>query len=162
MNITGQLTPYSYAFFDKSLHLLADMLKKRTSMKVVIENTESLFPPGSCPKTAIYCGWYSVKKYIDAFDFVPGAVGYHIASFEAMDLRNAESTNWCPAMLAHGITATLGPVDEPYLMSFPEPDKFFAELLDGKCLVEAFYRTNPYNSWQLILIGDPLYKLNIK
>jgi uncharacterized protein (TIGR03790 family) len=162
MKITGQPAPYSYEFFDKSLHLLADMLKKRTSMKVVVENTESLFPPGSCPKTAIYCGWYSVKKYIDAFDFVPGAVGFHIASFEAMDLRNAESTNWCPAMLVHGITATLGPVDEPYLMAFPEPDKFFAELLDGKCLVEAFYRTNPYNSWQLILVGDPLYKLNIK
>jgi uncharacterized protein (TIGR03790 family) len=89
-------------------------------------------------------------------------VGYHIASFEAMDLRNAASTNWCPAMLVHGITATLGPVDEPYLTSFPEPDKFFAELLNGKCLVEAFYQTNPYNSWQLILVGDPLYKLNIK
>ncbi len=162
LNIAGQPTQYSFEFFDKSLHSLAAMLKKRTSMKVVVENTESLFAPGSCPKTAIYCGWYSVKKYIDAFDFVPGAVGYHIASFEAMDLRNAASSNWCPAMLSHGITATLGAVDEPFLHSFPEPDKFFAQLLDGKCLVEAFYMTNPFNSWQLILIGDPLYRLNIK
>ena len=162
LNIAGQLVPYSFEYFDKSLHLLADMLKKRTSMKVVIDNTESLFKPGSCPKTAIYCGWYSVKKYVDAFDFVPGAVGYHIASFEAMDLRNSASSNWCPAMLTHGITATLGPVDEPYLHSFPEPDKFFGELLDGKCLVEAFYETKPFNSWQLILVGDPLYKLNIR
>ena len=162
LNITGQPVPYSFEFFDKSLHSLAAMLKKRTSMNVVVENTELLFAPGSCPKTAIYCGWYSVKKYIDAFDFVPGAVGFHIASFEAMDLRNAASPNWCPAMLSHGITATLGAVDEPYLHSFPEPDKFFAELLDGKCLVEAFYRTNPFNSWQFILIGDPLYRLNIK
>ncbi|MGB8227225.1 MAG: TIGR03790 family protein [Sedimentisphaerales bacterium] len=162
LNIAGQISPYSFEFFDKSLHSLAVMLKKRTSMDVVVENTPALFAPGSCPKTAIYCGWYSVKKYIDAFDFVPGAVGFHIASFEAMNLRNASSSNWCPAMLSHGITATLGPVDEPYLGSFPEPDKFFAELLDGKCLVEAFYKTNPFNSWQLILIGDPLYKLNIK
>ena len=153
---------YSLEFFDKSLYLLADMLKKRTSINVVVESTESLFGPGSCPKAAIYCGWYSVKKYIDAFDFVPGAVGFHIASFEAVDLRNASSSNWCPAMLSDGITATLGPVGEPYLHSFPQPDKFFAELLDGKCLVEAFYSTNPFNSWQFVLIGDPLYKLNIK
>jgi uncharacterized protein (TIGR03790 family) len=65
-------------------------------------------------------------------------------------------------MLSHGITATLGPVGEPYLLSFPQPYEFFAELLDGKCLVEAFYRTNPFNSWQFILIGDPLYRLYIK
>jgi len=162
LNTAGQLTPRSFEFFDKSLHTLAAMLKKRTSMKVVIENTESLFAPNSCPKAAIYCGWYSVRKYIDAFDFVPGAVGYHIASFEAMDLRNSASSNWCPALLSHGITATLGAVDEPYLHSFPDPDKFFAQLLDGDCLVEAFYATSPFNSWQLILIGDPLYKLNIK
>lgn len=159
---TDQPTPNSFEFFDKSLHLLADILKKRTAMNVVVENTGSLFAPGSCPNTAIYCGWYSVKKYIDAFDFVPGAIGFHIASFEAADLRNPKSSNWCPAMLSDGITATLGPVDEPFLHSFPEPDKFFVELFDGKCLVEAFYRTKPFNSWQMLLIGDPLYKLTIK
>ena len=162
LNTAEQPVPYSFEFFDKSLHSLASMLKKRTSMNVVVDNTESLFVLGSCPKTAIYCGWYSVRKYIDAFDFVPGAVGFHVASFEAMDLRNVASSNWCPAMLVDGVTVTLGAVNEPYLHSFPEPDKFFAELLDGKCLAEAFYRTNPFNSWQFILIGDPLYRLNIR
>jgi len=162
MNITGELSPYSYEFYDKNLHSLEQMLKTRTKMQVVFENTSALFGLGKCPDTAIYCGWYSVKKYIDAFDFNAGAVGYHIASFEAMDLRNAGSSNWCPAMLADGITATLGPVDEPYLHSFPLPMDFFGELLDGKCLVEAYCRTNPYNSWQLILLGDPLYKIHLK
>lgn len=162
LDISGRPAPYSFESFDKSLHLLAAMLRKHTSMEVVVENTDSLFAAGSCPKAAIYCGWYSVKKYIDAFDFVPGAVGFHIASFEAADLRNAASPHWCPAMLSDGVTATFGAVSEPYLHSFPMPDEFFAEMLNGKCLVEAFYRTNPFNSWQLILIGDPLYKLNIR
>lgn len=153
---------YSYEYYDRCLNNLAEMLKNRTSLNVIVDNNESLFPVGSCKQAALYCGWYSVKKYVDAFDFVPGAVGFHIASFEAQDLRNSSSSNWCPALLTHGITATLGPIDEPYLHSFPEPDKFFAELLDGKTLVEAFYRTSPFNSWQLILIGDPLYTLNIK
>jgi uncharacterized protein (TIGR03790 family) len=162
LTVTENPPLYSFEYYDLSLLNLAEMLKRKTSMDVVVEKTDSLFAPGSCPKTAIYCGWYSVKKYIDAFDFVPGAVGFHIASFEAMDLRNPASSNWCPAMLARGITATLGPVNEPYLNSFPEPDKFFGELLDGKPLAEAFFRTNPFNSWQMILIGDPLYTLNIK
>jgi uncharacterized protein (TIGR03790 family) len=61
-------------------------------------------------------------------------------------------------MLRDGITATLGAVTEPYLQSFPEPKAFFSELFDGCCLVEAYYRTAPFNSWQLILIGDPLYR----
>ncbi|OQA00153.1 MAG: hypothetical protein BWY69_01850 [Planctomycetes bacterium ADurb.Bin401] len=162
MNINGQMSRYSYEYYDKNLVDFSAMLKKRLKMNIVFENTQSLFAPDSCPNTAFYCGWYSVKKYIDAFKFVPGAIGYHIASFEAMDLRNAESSNWCPSMLARGITATLGPVNEPYLHSFPLATDFFGELLDGKCLVEAFYKTNPYNSWQMVLIGDPLYKIKIK
>jgi uncharacterized protein (TIGR03790 family) len=61
-------------------------------------------------------------------------------------------------MLRDGITATLGAVAEPYLESFPEPDRFFNNLFEGQSLVEAYYHAKPFNSWQLILIGDPLYK----
>jgi uncharacterized protein (TIGR03790 family) len=146
-----------YHVFDKSLLELATLSENKTKMKVKVEKTEKLFSSGQCPQAAIYCGWYSVKKYIDAFDFVDGAIGYHISSFEAVDLRNPKSSQWCPAMLQDGITATIGSVAEPYLHTFPKPKPFFEQLFDGKCLVEAFYRTNPFNSWQLILIGDPLY-----
>lgn len=143
--------------YDQSLQDTAAMIKTRTDMPVVEERTSALFAPGQCPQTALYCGWYSLKNYIDAFDFVDGAIGYHIASWEAIDLRDPASRQWCPAMLVDGITATLGAVAEPYLSAIPEPKPFFEELLDGHCLAEAFYRTKLYNSWQMILIGDPLY-----
>lgn len=146
-----------YGHYDQSLRDLAVLTRQQTNIPVVEEQTQTLFAPGSCPATALYCGWYSLKKYVDAFDFVDGAVGYHIASFEAADLHDPNSTEWCPAMLKDGITATLGPVAEPYLHSFPEPSAFFSELYSGRCLVEAYYRTAPFNSWQLLLIGDPLY-----
>ena len=129
----------------------------RTELTITQERTEKLFQPGECPQAAIYCGWYSLEKYVDAFDFVDGAVGYHISSLEAVDLRNTSSGQWCPAMLADGITATLGAVSEPYLHSFPEPKEFFLQLFNGRCLVEAYYYTKPFNSWQLVLVGDPLY-----
>jgi len=145
-------------FFDQSLRELADYIRTQTAMPVKEEQTGRLFQPGECPQTAIYCGWYSVKKYVDAFDFVDGAVGFHIASFEATGLHDPNSTAWCTAMLRDGITATLGPVAEPYLHTFPNPKVFFMHLFSGSCLVEAYYRALPFNSWQLLLIGDPLYR----
>lgn len=147
----------TYCYYDESLRGLTLLTRLRTTLTVREESTPSLFPPGSCPQTALYCGWYNVRTYVDAFKFVNGAVGYHIASFEAVDLHDPNSPQWCPSLLMHGITATLGPVAEPYLPAFPEPKAFFGELFEGRCLVEAYYRTNPFNSWQMLLLGDPLY-----
>jgi len=127
-------------------------------MPVVLNDKQELFQPGDAPNAAIYCGWYSVRKYVDAFDFVDGAVGFHIASFEAQNLHDPKSSNWCAAMLRDGITATLGAVAEPYLHTFPEPKAFFTELFNDNRLAEAYYKTKPFNSWQLVLIGDPLYR----
>ncbi len=146
-----------YSHYDQSLRDLAILTRLRTTLTVREEQTGKLFESGSCPQTALYCGWYSVSKYVDAFDFVEGAVGFHIASFEAASLHDPNGTQWCPAMLKDGITATLGPVNEPYLHAFPEPKAFFEALFDGHCLVEAYYCTLPFNSWQMLLIGDPLY-----
>jgi len=147
-----------YSYYDQSIRDLALLLRLRTSLPVKEERTAELFPPGSCPQTALYCGWYSVKKYVEAFEFAEGAVGFHIASFEAVNLRDPNSTQWCPSLLKHGIAATIGAVGEPYLPAFPEPKVFFGALLDGYCLAEAYYLTQPFNSWQLVLIGDPLYR----
>ena len=44
---------------------------------------------GNDPDAALYCGWYSLAKYVDAFDWKPGAVAYHLASSEAHTLRGS-------------------------------------------------------------------------
>ncbi len=151
--------PGSYGQFDASLRDLAARLKAHTDLEVVLDNRPALFQPGDCPDTAIYCGWYSLAKYVPAFDWNPGSVGYHIASAEATTIRKPGATVWCSAMLEEGVAATLGPVFEPYLASFPLPDDFFPLLMTGRyTLVETYYRTNPFNSWAMILIGDPLYR----
>ena len=148
----------AYGIYDRDLIQWAQILKAQTQLTVTLDQNPEVFQAGTCPDTALYCGWYSLKHYIDAFTFVPGAIGYHIASFEAVHLHDADSTEWCPSLLEHGITATLGAVAEPYLTAFPRPSQFFGALLEGHCLVEAFFQTNPFNSWQLVLIGDPLYR----
>jgi len=117
-----------------------------------------LFQPGDCPDAALYSGWYSCKNYIDAFEWQPGAVGYHIASDECTTLKNEKSRVWCKMMLEDGVAATLGPTSEPYLQAFPPPEVFFGLLIDGYyTLAESYILSLPYLSWQMVLVGDPLY-----
>jgi hypothetical protein len=89
---------------------------------------------------------------------VPGAVGFHVASFEMVSLRDPGNNGWVRGLLNDGIAATLGPVSEPYLQAFPSPDEFFPLLLTGKLtLAEVYWKTEPMSSWRMCLVGDPLY-----
>lgn len=149
-------TPAEYAAYEKSLRQTANLFSS-LGRETVIEETDKIYNPDKRLKTAFYCGWYSLNKYVDAFDFSEGAVGYHISSLDAADIRNPSNGQWVSSMLSKGITATIGAVEEPFLNAFPKPDEFFARLLEGYCAAEAFALTNPYNSWRIILIADPLY-----
>lgn len=149
----------SFEDYDHSLLITARGIESQTDLKVVLEDSPKLFQAGECPHAALYCGWYSLAKYVDAFEWVPGAVAYHLASAEAATLRDPKSEVWCKKMLEDGVCATIGPVYEPYLAAFPRPDEFFAVLLRGdRTLVECYYLTQPFNSWMMTLIGDPLYR----
>jgi uncharacterized protein (TIGR03790 family) len=147
-----------YAGYDESLREMARLLEKDAKMTVVLDDKPGLFTSGSCPDAALYCGWYSLAKYIDCCRFVPGAVAYHIASAEAVSLRNAKAKYWCKNLLDNGVIATLGPVAEPYTIGFPKPAEFFGFLVTGRyTLVECYSRTLMLTSWMTVLVGDPLY-----
>jgi uncharacterized protein (TIGR03790 family) len=149
----------SYEFYDRSIHLAAEKVKKSTKMPVVINAEERVFQPGECPDAALYCGWYSLGRYVDAFEWRPGAVGYHIASSECETLKQPGSQVWCKRMLEKGVAATMGPVNEPYVQAFPVPEMFFSFLLDGYwTLAECYALSQPFWSWQMVLLGDPLYR----
>jgi uncharacterized protein (TIGR03790 family) len=148
-----------YARYDQSIRLAAQRLRKKELMPVVLEETEELFQAGDCPRAALYCGWYSLARYVDAFEWVPGAVGYHIASAECRTLRAGDSQVWCKRMLEAGAAVTIGPVDEPYVQAFPLPEIFFGLLTEGTLTVaECYLLSLPYLSWKMVLVGDPLYR----
>ena len=152
-------TTSGYAFYDQSIHNAAERVKKSGLMPVVIDQVEALFQPAACPEAALYCGWYSLAKYVDAFDWVPGAVAYHIASSECATLDQKDSQVWCKALLEDGVAATIGPVSEPYVNAFAVPEVFFGFLVDGYLtLAECYLISAPVFSWQMILVGDPLYR----
>jgi uncharacterized protein (TIGR03790 family) len=145
-----------YAFYDCSIHLAAERVAASSRLQLRVEDSQELFQPGECPQAALYCGWYSLARYVPAFEWQPGAVGFHIASQECQSLKRGEF--WCKRMLEEGAAATLGPVGEPYVLSFPVPEIFFAVLLDGYTLAEAYLLSNPFWSWKMVLVGDPLYQ----
>jgi uncharacterized protein (TIGR03790 family) len=156
--LDDRVPPGGYPDYDQSLLRAADLLKKQGTLEVVLDENQELLQPGTAPDAALYCGWYSLANYVDAFEWKPGAVGYHMASAEAASLRNPESQAWCKRMLEDGAAATLGPTHEPYITAFPRPNEFLPLLMSGRyTLVEAFYRCQPYTSWTMTLIGDPLY-----
>lgn len=118
-----------YAFYDRAIHRTAKLLETNNRLPVTIDSQEKLFQSGDCP---------------DA---------------ECSTLRNSGSQVWCRMMLEKGVAATIGPVAEPYVQAFPIPDIFFGCLLEGQLtLAECYAISNPYWSWQMVLVGDPLYR----
>jgi uncharacterized protein (TIGR03790 family) len=148
-----------YGYYDQGLRDLADLLRTHSTYPVVLEDTERRFSQrGEAPDVALYSGWYKLRSYEDAFTFNPGAIGYHIASGEAVSIHDPKEAGWCKNALERGITVTLGPTGEPYVDAFPLPNEFFALLLTGRyTLAEAYVLTTRYISWRMVLFGDPLY-----
>ena len=154
----GKAPVEPYGEYDQTLRNLAQLLRAKTSLKVVLDDRESLIPRDSENQIAVYCGWYSLRHYVSPGTFAPGAVAFHIASLEMVSLHREGEGGWCHNLMNAGVVATLGPVAEPYLQSFPPADEFFPLLMTGKMsLAEVYWDTLPWASWMQCCVGDPLY-----
>ena len=149
-----------YARYDEQLHQAAETVRRSGLLPVVLDQQERLLERRELQAAAaLYAGWYRLGRYADVFSWQPGAVGYHVASSACETLKVRSSQVWCKRLLEEGVAATLGPVAEPYVQGFPRPDLFFGYLLEGYySLAESYFMSLPYLSWQMILVGDPLYR----
>lgn len=146
----------AYGRYDQSLRDAAALAQARASFRVVLDTAEPTLT--AALDVALYIGWYRLRSYDDVFSFRPGAIGYHMASAEALSLHDPAERGWCKNALERGITATLGSVNEPYLDAFPEPARFTELVISGRyALVEVYALTSRYVSWRMVLLGDPLY-----
>jgi len=144
--------------YNRHLIVLDKFVSDHANIPAVLNSKPQLFRPNSCPEAALYVGWYSPERYVPCCIWTRGAVGWHIASFEARCLRDPASNEWAVKMIQNGVVATVAGVNEPYLGAFPLPEEFFPLLMTGKLtLAECYWRTSPMASWRLTLIGDPLY-----
>ena len=58
-----------------------------------------------------------------------------------------------------GVSGVSGYVDEPYLQYTVRPDQLFPAYLSGRNLAESYYLSLPVLSWQSLIVGDPLCRL---
>ena len=156
--MTGKPKDDGYAAYDETMRNLSALVHLKTKLPLVFDDKEALLPAHSQDAVALYVGWYSPGQYVPSCSFVPGAVAFHIGSWEMVSLRDPSNNGWVKGLLKDGVAATLGPVSEPYVQSFPLADEFFPLLLTGKLtLAEVYWRTELLASWRQCLVGDPLY-----
>jgi uncharacterized protein (TIGR03790 family) len=156
------ITEGSYKLGDDWIRAASQVARRAGYETVVDERGETFGPAFPLSQVALYAGWYDGQASgpfaRDRVDFMPGAVAYHLHSYNAPKLRTTDKT-WVPWLLAKGVTATMGSVEEPYLMGTPDLGIFFARLiLGGFSLGEAAYAAQAWLSWQTIVVGDPLYR----
>jgi uncharacterized protein (TIGR03790 family) len=133
----------------------------------IIDHAEPTFPSSfPMPEIAFYFGWYAQDisgPFLSGLaEFRPGAIAYHLHSFSARQLRTATS-GWAGPLLARGATATMGSTEEPYLQMTPDIPIFLHRLIYlGFTFGEAAYASQRALSWQITVVGDPLYRPFIK
>lgn len=149
----------AYGEYDQRLRDLASLVRARSDMPVVLDEQPAVLPNKSVKDVGLYVGWYALRNYMGSCELRNGAVGFHVASLELVSLHQDNERGWVRGLTDDGIAATCGAVAEPYLHSFPRPDEFFPLLMTGELtLAEVYWRTTPLVSWQVAMIGDPLYR----
>lgn len=140
--------------------------------RLTVDDLSSEFgtpPSPNCPNTALYSGWYSLYNYNNAFTWQTGSIGWHLDSESAVSPRTGPSwvANALQANITNGVAGgsipagvavTSGAVSEPYLQGLLRPGGTFRNLLEGASVGDAFLRNTRWLKWEIMYVGDPLYK----
>ena len=150
-----------YEVGDLWLEKIAVMNRKVGLSTVIDRHPDTYVTNYPMNDAALYFGWYSHHRngplLNKDFQFKRGAVAIHLHSYSAFELRNPDR-RWCGPILAHGATATVGNVYEPFLALTHHLDVLHHRLLQGYTIGEASLMALPALSWQAVLLGDPLYR----
>lgn len=135
---------------------------EREGYECVLDDDPRLFGSGyPMNSVAVYFGWYAPAVVgpmkLASFRFMPGAVAAHIHSSSAARLRT-DTEYWVGPLLARGVCASWGAVSEPYLSGMPHLDVLADRLCRGWTFGESIYAALPVLSWQVAIVGDPLYR----
>ncbi|MBL9167691.1 MAG: TIGR03790 family protein [Verrucomicrobiales bacterium] len=156
------LTNGPYVHGDDWIKTVAQVMKQ-LGFETVLDETPITFTSGyPMSHVAFYAGWYdeavSGPFTRPEVEFMPGAFAYHLHSFSAQVVRSA-TQRWVGPLLAKGVTATMGCVEEPYLGATPDLPAFFGRFVFfGNTFGEAASASQNSLSWQITSIGDPLYR----
>ncbi len=156
------LTSGPYLLGDYQLRGASEICRQ-LGFETIVDARSGTFSAGfPLSQVAFYAGWddehVSGPFALPTVEFMPGAFAYHLNSFSALTLRSTDR-HWAGPLLARGVTATMGCVNEPYLQLMPDMAVFFNDFVNlGFTYGEAAYGCQRFLSWQTAVIGDPLYR----
>ncbi|HEU0008457.1 MAG TPA: TIGR03790 family protein [Verrucomicrobiae bacterium] len=139
------------------------LVARKSGFETVLDEKEATFPAGyPMSQVALYLGWYDQQvsgPFTNGLvEFMPGAFAYHLYSFSAQRLRSTNNS-WTGVLLQLGAACTMGAVDEPYLTGTPDLFMFLSRFVSlGFTFGEASYAGLSSVSWQMTIVGDPLYR----
>lgn len=135
---------------------------RKVGLSTYIDNNPATFPSTfPMSQIGVYMGWYVGRVdgpfTLPQVEFMPGAIAYHLHSFNGTEPRNPQS-HWVGPLLAKGATVTFGSVDEPFLEFTPNAHVFMELLATGGFTIgEAAIASQPWLSWMNVFYGDPLF-----
>jgi uncharacterized protein (TIGR03790 family) len=152
--------------YNKAMDRTAAWLQSQ-GIRVYLEGSQELARlSDDVPPLSLYWGWYAgpngdyTSNTYGGLRWGFGAVGVHVCSFGAAGMRRRESA--VPALVADGVTATIGSVHEPLVQGWTLPDIFcinyFRQDGSGLTFIESAYAATRYLSWQQVFVGDPLLR----
>lgn len=156
------ITNGGYVLGDNWMRACAFVARK-AGFETVLDEKEATFSAAyPMSQAALYLGWYD-QQVSGPFtkglaEFMPGAFAYHLYSFSAQHLRSTNNS-WTGVLLQLGAACTMGAVDEPYLDGTPDLFMFLSRFVGlGFSFGEAAYSGLTSVSWQMTIVGDPLYR----
>jgi uncharacterized protein (TIGR03790 family) len=155
------ITEGEYKLGDQIIEAGADATRKLGWETILDNKPETLSSSATLSHVGFYAGWYdehvSGPFTLKNVEFMPGAFAYHIHSYSAATVRSP-TKHWVGPLIAKGVTATIGYVDEPFLMGTIDVGVLADRLLRGFSFGEAAYASQNGLSWQTTVVGDPLYR----
>ena len=119
---------------DDRFRKVAEIMRRSGFATVVDEKPETLPVGFPASHIAFYAGWYGINVEgvfaESTVEFMPGAIAYHLHSFNGSMIRDAHA-RWIGPFINKGVTATFGTVYEPYLELTPDQPLFFSRLIQS-------------------------------
>ena len=162
---------------DKADYREAALQMRRGGWRVLLERTDTFLTGADLDRPVIAYASYGQNdaagaepldvSYIATFDFARGAIFNTLESFNGRDFGGAGNLEAAPQtqlsdFIAAGGTFGIGNVWEPF--SFSAADNVLlldAFLNRGMTFAEAAYSSLQVLSWQQIVVGDPLARMEI-
>ncbi len=138
---------------------------KALGNRVVVEETGKRLETFEAGPASFYVGWYTLSSALNRGQnaWAAGAIAMEIHSASARDLKHtmrekATQNSYAAFFASYGVAGTLGAFREPFLAAFPQPSEMLKSLASGLTWGEAYWSSVPQLNWQMLMLGDPLYR----